>query len=114
MEEMLNSSDFRALSREENSERFEEFGRIHSHAETRRLDDDKLLSKLELDRKMLASAEPVDCAGFSRGRVSREHLHAMLGQPEVSEIERWYDLIVQAEAADQPRVILRPRQCPSL
>jgi hypothetical protein len=49
---------------------------------------------------MLASAEPVDCAGFSRGRVSREHLHAMLGQPEVSEIERWYDLIVQAEAAD--------------
>jgi hypothetical protein len=106
-EEMLNSPEFRALPREEKSARAREFGREHARAGFRRLDDAALLAKLELDRKILASAEPGACAAFCRGKISTEQLHAMLGKIEVPDIERWYDLIVQAVRADVEGVPLR-------
>jgi len=103
LEQMIQSDEFRALPSAEAKARVQAFGRTHSHAGLRRLDDAGLLSKLVLDQKILANADSADCAAFSRGQVSADRLHVLLSHLEESDVERWYDLVVQATAADIAR-----------
>jgi len=100
LEQMMQSDEFRTLSREEAKARVRAFGKMHSKAGLRRLDDAGLFSKLELDQKILAGADSADCAAFSRGQVSADRLHLLLSHLEDSDVERWYDLVLQATAAD--------------
>ena len=100
LEQMMQSEEFRALSREEAKARVRAFGKMHSKAGLRRLDDAGLFTKLELDQKILAGADSADCAAFSRGQVSTDRLHVLLSHLEDSDVERWYGLVLQATAAD--------------
>ena len=100
LEKIMQSSEFQSLSRVEKSARIQAFGRKHSHDGLRRLDDDDLISKLELDRKLIAVADPPSCAAYSRGQVSTNQLHTLLSQVEQPDVERWYDLVLKAAAAD--------------
>jgi hypothetical protein len=100
LEQMIQSNEFRALSREQASARVQAFSRKHSHAGLRRLDDAGLLSKLELDQKIINAADPNGCAAFARSQIPADQLHVLLSHLEEADVERWYDLIVQATAAD--------------
>lgn len=104
LESLVNSAEVSALPPEEAVRRAQElgqeFGRVHSRAGLRRLDDSALLTKLELDRKILAVADPVSCAAFAHGNISHEQLSDLLERLEVSDMELWFDLIFQAVKAD--------------
>ena len=92
-----------ALPREEAKTRVQAFGRTHSHAGLRRLDDAGLLSKLVPDQKILQCRTPPTAQRSHAARFRGDRLHVLLRHLEESDVERWYDLVVQATAADIER-----------
>jgi hypothetical protein len=103
LEQMIQSDEFRALPREEAKTRVQAFGRTHSHAGLRRLDDAGLLSKLVPDQKILQCRTPPTAQRSHAARFRGDRLHVLLRHLEESDVERWYDLVVQAAAADIAR-----------
>jgi hypothetical protein len=100
LQKLIESDEFQTLSRAEKSARVQGFGRMHSHAGMSRLDDDSLILKLELDQKLIAVTDPATCAAYSRGQVSSDLLHGLLSQLDQPDLDRWYDLLLKAAAAD--------------
>ena len=104
IEAVINSPELKALPREEARARasatVQEFARIHARAGMRRLSAAQLLTKLALDRKMLAAAELDACAAYSRGNASSAQIDALLGHLDAAELVQWFELVAQAVAAD--------------
>jgi hypothetical protein len=104
MEGIMNSPELRGLAPEEAAARAEvmanEISRKHARAGLRRLPDEALLTKLELDRKLLSIDDSASCAAFARGNITYTQLSAMLEHLEAADIDQWFEVSFQALQAD--------------
>ncbi len=104
MESIANSPAVSALPAEAAERRAEEIAREFSHQHARagllRLQDDALLTKLDLDRKLLAAADPATCAAYARGSITHDQFAALLGRLKPQDIDLWFDVMFQALKAD--------------
>jgi hypothetical protein len=111
LEKIAKSPELSGLPPEESARRAaevaSEYGRKHARAGVRRLNDEGLLTKLDLDQKIVTAADTAVCAAFARGRVSPEQLTNLLSRLEVPDIELYFDLIFQAAQADDQRLPAR-------
>ena len=112
LEKIAKSSELSGLPPEETARRAaevaSEYDRKHARAGVRRLNDEALLTKLDLDQKLVTAADTAVCAAFARGRVSPEQLTNLLSRLEVPDIELYFDLIFRAAQADDQRLPARP------